>query len=118
MASATPPSPAQQLLVTGLCGECISVEWRHDYTVCRVKDMVYTAASDALLADRTRHSFVQGINLDQLSLVHEVHGHSKKLEDDRALLASLREIYRSEIIAFAYPYDMRNVFGLTFTQRG
>ena len=95
MSSPPSQSPAQQLVVTGLCGETIAVEWRHDSTVACIKELAYTAASRALLADGTTGSLVEGVVLDQLCLVCEKHGDSKKLEDKRVLLDCLREICRS-----------------------
>ncbi len=96
MSSPPSQSPAQQLLVAGLCGETIAVEWRRDSTVACIKELAYTATSRALLADGTTGSLVQGVGLDQLGLVWEVHGDSKKLEEQRVLLDCLRESCRSE----------------------
>jgi hypothetical protein len=51
---------AKKLLVVGLCGEAIKVEWSPEDTVGAVKDKAYSAAASTLLADGSRCSLVQG----------------------------------------------------------
>jgi hypothetical protein len=51
---------AKKLLVVGLCGEAIKVEWLPEDTVGAVKDKAYSAAANTLLADGSRCSLVQG----------------------------------------------------------
>ena len=51
---------AKKLLVVGLCGEAIKVEWSPEDTVGQVKDKTFSAASNTLLADGSRCSLVQG----------------------------------------------------------
>jgi hypothetical protein len=98
----SPPGslPTQQLHVVGLCGESISVQWRRDDTVSSVKEKAYTAASNTMLSHGIQ-SFVQGIELEQLSLVYEVHGGSKELDDEAVLLDVLRSSCRSEVFICA-----------------
>ncbi len=51
---------AKKLLVVGLCGEAIKVEWSPEDTVGQVKDKAFSAAANTLLADGSRCSLVQG----------------------------------------------------------
>jgi hypothetical protein len=59
----------QQLLVIGLCGESIMVNWLLEDTVKHVKDRAYAAAGNTLLSDGTRMSLVAGVSAEQMRLV-------------------------------------------------
>ena len=48
----------KKLLIVGLCGEIIEVDWEPEDTVASIKCKAFTAAENALLADA--RSLVQG----------------------------------------------------------
>ncbi len=65
-------APTQKLLIIGLCGECISVDWQDRDTVKRIKEQAFAAAS----------ANIAGVTSDQLSLVFSQGNDAVKLEDD------------------------------------
>ncbi len=61
--SMSSPDPPQKLLVIGLCGEPIFVDWNHQDTVKLIKDRAFAAASSMTLADGSHHpcNLVKGV---------------------------------------------------------
>ena len=94
MSSTAPPL---QLLVVGLCGEAIFVPVQPQDTVELIKDRAFANASQAVLADGSRHSLVLGVSREQLCLVFGEEGDAAKLEDTSLLQdcvgAHLRSLY-------------------------
>ncbi len=93
MSSTAPPL---QLLVVGLCGEAIVVHWHPQDTVELIKDRAYENASQAVLADGSRHSLVLGVSREQLCLVFGEVGDAAKLEDASLLQDCVGAHWRSE----------------------
>ena len=57
-AAAASAEGSKKLLIVGLCGEIIEVDWEPEDTVASIKCKAFTAAENALLADA--RSLVQG----------------------------------------------------------
>ena len=77
---------AQKLLVIGLCGEIIPVDWHDGDTVKHIKEQAYAAAS-AVPSAVGGHlcNLVKGVSCDQLSLVFGQPNDAVKLADESAI---------------------------------
>lgn len=77
---------AQKLLVIGLCGEIIPVDWHDGDTVKHIKEQAYAAAS-AVPSAVGGHlcNLVKGVSCDQLSLVFGQPNDAVKLVDESAI---------------------------------
>jgi len=94
-------APLQQLLVIGLCGESIMVDWLLQDTVKDIKEKAYAAAEKTSLADGTTLSLVTGVSLDQLFMVFGEPDNPTKLDDSSILKDCLRALLRSVIQMFS-----------------
>lgn len=90
------PDPPQKLLVIGLCGEPIFVDWNHQDTVKLIKDRAFAAASSMPLADGFHHpcNLVKGVSSEQLCLVFGQPDDSVKLQADVLIQDCLRAHWR------------------------
>jgi hypothetical protein len=83
--------PPQQLLVVGLCGESITVDWLPQDAVKDIKDRAYAAAQNTALANG-RASLVTGASSHQLCLVFGEPDDAIKLEDASTLADCLHAL--------------------------
>ena len=105
----------QTLLIVGVCGESIRVEWMRNDTVGAIKCRAFEAAQRSVLADKSTRSLVQGqvhsshstptshvamshmpflagIALEQLRLVFGDDDDVTNLDENRRLWECLREL--------------------------
>jgi hypothetical protein len=87
--------PVQKLLIIGLCGEFIRVDWHDGDTVKHIKEKAFAAASAVPSAvGGHRCNLVKGISCDQLSLVFGQPNDAVKLVDDSAIQECLGAHWR------------------------
>lgn len=79
-------APTQKLLIIGLCGDCIHVDWRQLDTVKHIKEQAFAAAS----------ANIAGVTSDQLSLVFGQGNDAVKLEDESVIQDCLSAHWRCE----------------------
>ncbi len=80
---------SHKLLVIGLCGESIFVDWNDQDTVGRIKEQAFLAASQQL-----HGNLVRGVSPEQLHLVFGQPHDAVKLENGSCLQDCLRAHWR------------------------
>ena len=86
----------QKLLVIGLCGESIFVDWNHQDTVKVIKDRAFAAASIMFSADGFHYpcNLVKGISPEQLCLVFGQPDDAVKLQAESPIHDCLHAYWR------------------------